>query len=160
MFKIIGIMGIVLAVVLGMFYWYHRDTQATIARILADNGQLAANVNVLEDSVKTQKDTINDLLADIELANNVKSDLDQALSESRAQNRLLTDRLAKHEIGALAASKPGLVERTINNATANAARCFEIITGAPLTERELNARNPREFNSECPWLFDDLAIGR
>jgi len=160
MFKIVGIMGIVLAVVLGGFYWYYKDSQKVISNLQAERGQLIANVATLTGAVATQKDTINELQADIELGNQVRSELDQELSNSRRQNRELVDRLAKHEIGALAASRPGLVERTINNATANAARCFEIITGSPLTERELNARTPREFNSECPWLFDDLAIGR
>jgi AcrR family transcriptional regulator len=161
MFKIAGIMGIVLAVVLGGFYWYYKDSQARIESLLADRGQLLANVSVLKDAVQTNENTIDSLLADIELGNQIKSQLDNELQSTRAQNRELVNRLAEHDVGALAFSRPGLVERTINNASANAARCFELVTGAQLTERELNAKTPREFNSECPWLFDSLvAIGR
>jgi hypothetical protein len=41
----------------------------------------------------------------------------------------------------------------INLATAKTFRCFEIATGAPLTEREKAATTAVEFNSECPELF-------
>jgi len=47
-----------------------------------------------------------------------------------------------------------LVQRIINNASDNAMRCFEILSGSPLTDNERNAQNGQEFNSECPFLFD------
>jgi hypothetical protein len=156
MFKMLGIMGIILAVVTGGFYWYYNDSQKRIESLMADRGQLMANVSALTDAVQTNENTIDSLLADIQLVNDIRSQLDQELQSTRAQNRQLVDRLARHDIGALAFSRPGLVERTINNASANTARCLELVTGTPLTERELNARTAREFNSECPWLFDSL----
>jgi hypothetical protein len=39
----------------------------------------------------------------------------------------------------------------------NAARCFEILSGAAPTESEKNAKTAQEANSECPWLFDSTA---
>jgi hypothetical protein len=158
MWKLGGIMTVIIIVILGGFYYYYNDSQQRIQQLMADRGQLLANVSVLENAVITNNQTIENLLADIALANQIRADLDRSLQDARAQNRVLVDRLSRHDIGALAFSRPGLVERTINNATANAARCLEIITGSPLTERELNARTAREFNSECPWLFDSRDI--
>jgi cell division protein FtsB len=147
MVKVAGIMGIILAVVLGGFYWYYQSSQATIAQLNKDNATLSASL-----AIQTQ--TINSLQENNRLANEQIRITNNSLSEARQQNRQLVDRLGRHEIGALAVSKPVLVERTINNATAQANRCFELLTGAELTEREKNATTPREFNSECPWLFD------
>jgi hypothetical protein len=53
-------------------------------------------------------------------------------------------------------AKPGLVQNTVNNATAKAGRCFELLSGAPLTAKESEAKNAKEFNSECPWLFSGI----
>jgi hypothetical protein len=147
MLKVAGIMGIILAVVLGGFYWYYQSSQATIAQLNKDNATLSASL-----AIQTQ--TINSLQENNRLANEQIRITNNSLSEARQQNRQLVDRLGRHEIGALAVSKPVLVERTINNATAQANRCFELLTGAELTEREKNATTPREFNSECPWLFN------
>jgi cell division protein FtsB len=147
MVKVAGIMGIILAVVLGGFYWYYQSSQATIAQLNKDNATLSASL-----AIQTQ--TINSLQENNRLANEQIRITNNSLSEARQQNRQLVDRLGRHEIGALAVSKPVLVERTINNATAQANRCFELLTGAELTEREKNATTPREFNSECPWVFD------
>jgi type II secretory pathway pseudopilin PulG len=147
MFKIVAIMGIVLAVISGGFYWYYKTSQETIAEL---NQHQAALIT----SIEAQTETINSLQEDYLRANNQLAETNRAFSEARQQNRLLADRLSRHEIGALAKSKPVLVERTINNATAQVNRCFEILSGAELNEREKNATTPRAANSECPWLFD------
>ena len=147
MFKIVGIMGIILAVTLGGFYWYYKSSQSTIAALNKDNATLSL-------SLKIQNQTITSLQENYRLASEQINLTNQELSKARQQNRQLVDRLGRYDIGALAVSKPVLVQRTINNATAQANRCFELLTGADLTEREKNATTPREFNSECPWLFD------
>jgi hypothetical protein len=50
----------------------------------------------------------------------------------------------------LAEAKPGLVENIVNKASDNAARCFEILTGAELTESERSATKKSEINPSCP----------
>jgi hypothetical protein len=70
---------------------------------------------------------------------------------------VLSDKLGRHDIGNLAENKPGLVERVINGASIKAGRCFELLSGAPLTDKEKEAENGKSFNSECPWLFDNYS---
>ena len=69
---------------------------------------------------------------------------------------ILSKKLGKHDLGNLGSKKPSLVERIINNASAKVGRCFELESGAKLTEKEKNAKTGKAFNSECPWLFNDL----
>ena len=64
----------------------------------------------------------------------------------------LAKKLGKHELDILAQNKPVLVQRVINRASGRVKRCFEILTGSPLTEQEKNASKPSEFNSECPSI--------
>jgi hypothetical protein len=59
---------------------------------------------------------------------------------------------APRRLDKLAAAKPGLIEPIINKATANAARCLEIASGAPLTNSERSAKTVDTINTECPAI--------
>jgi septal ring factor EnvC (AmiA/AmiB activator) len=151
MIKILSIMGIVLALVTGTFYWYYKSSQSTIAGLYQERGTLVTAVEV-------QSHTIEFLEENVARVNQQLNIINRELTESRQQNRQLVDRLGRHEIGVLARARPGLVERTINNATEQTNRCFELLSGAEMNERERNATTAREFNSECPWFFDTLRL--
>ena len=79
--------------------------------------------------------------------------VNQEFANIRSQNNVLSKKLAKHDLAVLGAGKPGLVEKIINNASDKAGRCFEILSGAKLTQKEKEAKNGKAFNSECPWLW-------
>lgn len=145
--KITGIMGIILLVVLSGFYWYYKDSQAKIMMLQANNAKLELAVKINEETIKTLQENYQQAAEQIAQVNT-------ELNDSRSQNKELQLKLSKHELGALAAAKPGLVQNIVNNATNNAGRCLEILSGAPLTTKEREAKNAKEFNSECPWLFD------
>jgi hypothetical protein len=59
-------------------------------------------------------------------------------------------------LGFLGSKKPALVEKIINAASDKVGRCFELLSGADLTDNERNAKDAKSFNSECPWLYDSL----
>lgn len=149
MIKILGAMGVAIIVLTGAFYWYYQSSQSVIAGLNQEKGTMAAAIEI-------QSLTINSLEENNTRINQQLNITYRELAESRQQNRQLVDRLSRHEIGTLARSRPSLVERTINNATAQANRCFELLSGAELNEREINATTPRAANSECPWLFDNI----
>ena len=48
--------------------------------------------------------------------------------------------------------KPNLVENIINNATDDVNRCFEILSGSPLTLEEIDATKQSEINASCPAI--------
>jgi len=132
----------------GVGYWYYTDSQATIATLQENNAKL-------EVSLKQEKETLKALQADIKAAEEEIDNVNKEFAQVRRQNNELAERLEKHNLGFLAANKPGLVERVVNRATEKAGRCFELISGAELTEAEKNAESGQAFNSECPWLYDE-----
>ena len=144
--KISAILFIIILVMGGVGYWYYQDSQKRIA-ILTEN-----NVK-LESAVKTQEETIASIQADVAAAAAENQRLNQAYAEIRRQNNRLSSKLADMDLGLLAAEKPDSIERAVNRGTLNAARCFEILSGSPLTEEEINAENGESFNKECPWLW-------
>lgn len=145
------IVGAVMVTMVGGFYWYYTDSQARMATLQENNAKL-------EVAVRTNEETIATLQADMQKANAEIERVNTAFSAIREQNRELSDRLAKHDIGVLGSKKPKLVENVINGASKKAARCFELLSGADLTDAERNAKDEKSFNSECPWLYRDLVV--
>ena len=153
--KVWIIIGILITLMSGAAYYYYSTTQSRIAELIANNATLAANVQTLTDANNQNIKTIDDLQTSYQ---KVQEDFSRVQSEfqiSRLQNNELRERLGRHELDALASAKPKLVERTVNNASINAMRCFELMSGAPLNEKERNAKNDKQFNSECPWIYYD-----
>lgn len=143
------IMGAIMLTMVGGFYWYYKDSQARIAMLVANNAKL-------ELAVKTNEETIATLQQNFAAANAELTRVNEAFTAVRAQNRELSDRLSEHDLAYLASKKPALVQRVINGASDKAARCFELLSGAEMTDAERNATDGKSFNSECPWLFDTL----
>ena len=149
-------LGIIILAMGGAGAWYYDTTQTKIETLTQYNAQLEANVEQMEAVNQKNIDTIARMESDIKRQAEQFQEVQQNLAQIRAQNNELKTRLGKHDIGALAEAKPALVERVVNTASAKAFRCFELESGAPLTETERSATNGKAFNSECPWIYDDL----
>lgn len=148
--------GMILMVVAGGGALYYKNTQATIMELTSYNATLTAQVDQVQQINERNIETINNLQADYQRSQENVAALQEDFNNIRRQNNELRDRLGKHELDALAAAKPALVERIVNTASQKAMRCFELESGSPLTDAEKEAKNARAFNSECPWIFDDL----
>jgi septal ring factor EnvC (AmiA/AmiB activator) len=101
--KIAAVMAMLLLFMTGAFYLYYNDTQKRMTTLIENNAKLETGIKMNEEAIASFKSSIASANAELTRVNT-------AFAESRAQNRELTDRLAKHEIGMLAAKKPGLVE--------------------------------------------------
>jgi len=145
--KLSGIMFAIIITMGGLGYWYYTDTQKTIAVLTENNAKL----NV---AVETNEATITAITADFKAANEEITRVNAEFAATRQQNNILADKLAKHDLELLAASRPDSIERLINGGSAAAGRCFELLSGSPLTEKEKNAKTDKSFNKECPWLYD------
>jgi len=119
---------------------------------------LKENNTKLEVAVETQTATISNMETNIKRVNTDLDTVNKELRRTRTRNKVLLKKIQQHDIGMLGEAKPDLVERVVNNASEKALRCFEIISGAELTLKERNAENGKAFNSECPWIYDDLNI--
>ena len=145
--KLAGVMALISFVIAGAFYWYYNDTQERMAILNENNAKL-------EVAVQTSEAAVEQLQVDFQRASEELNKVNKEFSDIRRQNRTLSDKLGRHDLGNLAENKPGLVERIITGASKKAGRCFELLSGAELTDKEKEAKNGKSFNSECPWLFD------
>jgi hypothetical protein len=148
--KLAGVMALISFVMAGAFYWYYNDTQERMSILNANNAKLEVAIQISEDAVTSLQESYAK-------ANEELTKVNSEFASIRQQNRVLSDKLGRHDIGNLAENKPGLVERVINGASIKAGRCFELLSGAPLTDKEKEAENGNSFNSECPWLFDNYS---
>ena len=130
----------------GLFYWYYTDTQARLMALIENNAKLEIAVQTSEAALKETQENLKKAAEEMQKIN-------AEFQQIRAQNNVLSNKLNKHDIGVLASKKPGLVEKRINAASAKVTRCFELLSGAQLTEEEENAESDKAFNSECPWLW-------
>lgn len=147
--KLVLIIMVVIVVAAGIWH---------ISNLKADLAISQMNEQVLKDNIKSQSDLIASIQEDMRAIQATNKELQDQAAKHAEEVKALTDKFnvnAKGEardFGALAASKPGLIERLINRGTVNAMRCLEIASGAELTEKELNAKLTSEINRECPSI--------
>lgn len=146
---------ILVAMISGGAYYYYTTTQNRIAMLIENNATLESNNVQLSVANEENLRTIDGLQQSYQQVEQQFNQLQSEFQVIRLQNNELRERLGRHELDALAAAKPQLVENVINNASENAMRCFELLSGAPLNDRERNATNENQFNSECPWLYSE-----
>ena len=150
--KLYLILALLLAGIVGIAYWYYNDTQSKL--------QLAAERNAVLTITNLNKElAIAKLTEDIKRSQEIVAALNEKFTYLRKDYDDLKNRFTKNsvnfgtrDIGKLAEVKPKLIERVINKATKNVLRCFEILGGSPLTEKEINATKKSQINPECPAI--------
>jgi hypothetical protein len=130
----------------GIGYWYYTDTQKRMVILVANEAKATLAVQESEKAKKVMEENFKRVTQELKEVND-------KFATIRASNNVLSQKLQRHDLGVLANKKPGLVQKIINRATVNANRCFEIESGAKLTEKEKNAKTGKAFNNECPWLW-------
>ena len=133
----------------GIGYWYYNDTQQRMAILQENNAKL-------ETAVQLNEETISSLEQSYEQASSELASLNDAYTAIRRQNQQLADKLQEIDLTAAAIANAEGIERAVNRGTENAGRCFELLSGAELNEKERTAENDIAFNKECPWLYDDF----
>lgn len=142
------VIGLIVSVIAGGM-WYVSNLQANLA-ISQENQKK------LESAVATQNEAMNSLQADLKKQQQINSELNTKLQLASKDTKALEEKLKQVDLGKIAQSKPVSIERAINRGSVNALRCIELASGAPLNERERNAKTPKELNPECPNLASTL----
>jgi len=104
----------------------------------------------MDVAFKEQKKTLAGIQKDAKLASNTVMELSTDFQTARSENNNLRKKLAKHDIGYLSERKPQLMQKIINKGINFAGRCFEILSGSPLTDSEKTANKPSQINTSCP----------
>lgn len=140
------IIGAITTLVLGLTYFgawkYYTYTQEQI-QVYRTNAALA------EQAHESAEATLAELQKNMEQIRSEfeKTQKDFVIASERVA--ALEEKLSEHNLGFLAQSKPTLVEKIIDKASQDVLRCFEIQSGSPLTQEELNATKPSEINLSC-----------
>ena len=129
-------------------YNTYVDMQNKIITLSSQNAEL-------KSATAQQEEAVASLLKDIEKANKELNRVNEAFAEIRQQNNMLANKLGDLDLGVLAERDPEDIEFKVNRGTDNAGRCFELLSGDELNEDEKGAQNAKDFNRECPWLYDD-----
>ena len=131
----------------GIGYWYYNDTQERLAILTSNNAKL-------NTAVELNEQTISSLEQDFAKASSELATLNEQYISIRRQNQALAEKLERIDLTAAAIANAEGIERAVNRGTLNAGRCFELLSGAELNEKERTAENDIAFNKECPWLYD------
>jgi hypothetical protein len=143
--------GLIIGVLtLGYFYVTNLKQERDTALIESSQYKFAAEKN---------KETIESLLRDIELSTEERNRVYQQFTNASNRVRILEDKLSRHDLGVLAASKPALVENRVNRGTLDVFRCFEILSGSAITLEEIDATRKSQTNSSCPDIANPNYIG-
>jgi hypothetical protein len=147
--KVIATLAIVAIVAGGLWY---------VTGLRADLAVSELNNQKLKDGIQEQQRLIEQMQRDVAQIQSINVRLAEESERQRQEMRELVDRFnvnargEARDFGAIAAARPGVVERLINRGSASAMRCLELASGAPHTEAELNAKTTSEINRECPTL--------
>jgi hypothetical protein len=101
---------VLMAVMAGGGYWYYNDSQERI-------GQLRENNALLVDANKANVATLEAKQEEYEAMQAMMNQLDMQLEAATQDRKRLVGLLRKHNLSNLAAKKPGLIEKRINNAS-------------------------------------------
>lgn len=136
----------------GVGYWYYTDSQEKMAILHQNNAKL-------EQATKLQNEAIKTLEGNVQAAQAIAQSTIKELQESRKQIQDIQGKfnkqsklLGSRDIGKMAISKPRPIQKVVNNGSKDALRCFEILSGAKLTEKEQNATKPSQLNNQCPRI--------
>ena len=137
----------------GFGAWTYMEKLQADNRVLQVNQEiLKENELKLNDAIAEQQAVIAAKAKQAEAIQTANAALRTETSRLNSEKDNLAKKLGKHELDILAQNKPGLVSRVINRASDNALRCFEVLTGSPLTHDELQADKPSLYNRECPTI--------
>ena len=137
---------LILTVVIGAVgfgaWKYYQYTQEQI-RIYAVN---AATAELAQQQAEAAVESLKRDMVEIQ------AQFTKVTSEFKvAQGRVdaLENKLSEHEIGNLAQKKPKLIEKIVDKGTKDVLRCYEILTGSPLTEDEIAVTKKSKANTTC-----------
>ena len=131
--------------------WYVTGLRADLAVSKENNRKM-------EQAVEQQRQVLEQIRVDQAKIQQLNDSLNKTIKAQSQDLNNLKDRFNtaangdKRDIGSIAVIKPDSIKRAINKGTANALRCIELASGAPITEKERNATTPSEINRECPSL--------
>ena len=156
------VMGVVVLMMAGGFYLYYKDSQATIraqAQVMATQQVQIAEFDTIMEQAKADRAQQAKITEQMAIAFNESREAVDDLKDKFEKVNEATKK--KRDIGKLAAGrKAKRIEKIINRATDKVFRCYEILSGIPLTAEEIAATKKSQANNECPHIANPNYIAK
>ena len=126
------------------FVWYTNRLESKLDQAQQDLIASQHNEVTLKGALETQSETLKtkeqEHVAVIKLSSDLRSIAKAQAHEVKGLNDKLNVKASgqSRDLGELARAKPQIVQGIINRATDDVNRCFEILTGSPVKEGEVN----------------------
>lgn len=126
------------------FVWYTNRLESKLDQAQQDLIASQHNEVTLKGALETQSETLKtkeqEHVAVIKLSSDLRSIAKAQAHEVKGLNDKLNVKASgqSRDLGELARAKPQIVQGIINRATGDVNRCFEILTGSPVKEGEVN----------------------
>ena len=137
---------LILTVVIGAVgfgaWKYYQYTQEQI-RIYAVN---AATAELAQQQAEAAVESLKRDMVEIQAQ---FTEVSEKFQVAKGRVDALEKKLSEHDIGNLAQAKPKLIEKIIDKGTKDVLRCYEILTGSPLTEDEIAVTKKSKANTTC-----------
>ena len=125
-----GVIGLLLLGMLGTAYWHYSRTVADNQALRAENATLESAFNTQSLTIDAQRDAIagwedhsRELVRQMET-------LQRVGEEARTETRRLNELFRSHDLGGLAAQRPGLIEDRVQRGADRAGCLLEQASGA------------------------------
>jgi predicted nuclease with TOPRIM domain len=139
-------------------YWYYTDTQKRMAILQENNAKLEVAVETQKQTLEKQQEDIARISAEKSAVAEEFAASRQSVEELRGKFNKVSKLLGARDIGKLGAAKPDSISKIVTKGSNEVMRCFEILAGAPLTEKEENAEKPSQINKQCPDIANPKYI--
>ena len=126
------------------FVWYTNRLESKLDQAQQDLIVSQHNEVTLKGALETQGETLKTKELEHVTVIKLSSDLGSIAKAQAQEVKGLDDKLnvkasgQSRDLGELARAKPQIVQGIINRATDDVNRCFEILTGSPVKEGEVN----------------------
>lgn len=150
---LIGGAAVALLIAAAVFYFKYAEAQRQ--KLLDEIAVLTANNAKLEFVIAEQIKTIDFMKAERIKIRDDFLKAQEAFLNTRRENAKLQEKLLALNLGKITVENLSETETSVNMLQRNLNRCFELETGALWTAEEALAKTAEEFNSECPWIFNE-----
>jgi septal ring factor EnvC (AmiA/AmiB activator) len=132
---------------------YVWSMNKTIKNLQNEVTILETNNKQLTTAVATQQNTIDFLRTQAKLIEQEYREIEQAFIDAKRDADNLKKQIKADDVDKQSLADSTKSESAINATTNKLYRCVELLSGAPLNEQEITAKNGQEFNYMCPWAF-------
>lgn len=142
-----AIVALIIVLVIATGFWYVTNIKADLVASEADKQKL-------EEGINSQNEVMEQMKSDISQIQSMNEELRHQNYKRKQDIDSLKTKFSEKNLGKLASDRPETIEKLVNRGSQNAARCFELASGAPLNDKELTAKTAMEANRECPNLVN------